>query len=319
MRSRLATALLAAAVSLASLFSSVRVSAQEVRPQPEVSLFYQSLTAARANPLGLVSLLDMTLRLRLFESDSAVLAQNFAGIGITGGLSPAFGRAGVLAEIQPLTIVRVFASYEVVGYFSSFNLFASFPSALSEFSDTAIRERPGAGLPGYVTHGGWLTLGAVVQARVGPIAARNQARAVHASFQMRDGDRVFYDQLTDMLVPNDGWILTNELDVVGMFDIGLNIGARWSYGHAFYESRHVASGEDPNAIPDNDLHRLGLIATYTFEDNEGARFDRPTLVLILQWHLQHRYRTGADVHVGAPYAALAFQFVGDILSPREAH
>ncbi len=295
---------------------AVPASAQ-VRPQPEVEVRYQSLTAARVNPLGLVSFLDLTGRLRLYEHESVVLTQNFAGIGMTGGLSPAWGRVGVLAEVQPLTVLRLYASYELVGYFSSFNLFASFPSPFSDFSDTNIRARSSqVGLASYDTYGGLLSLGATVQVKLGPVAARNLFRAQHASFATRAGDRAFYDQITDLLAPNDGWMLTNDVDLLGVFDFGLAIGARWTYAHSFYDASHYAAGEDPALVPETDIHRLGLLGAYTFEDNEGARFDRPTIILILQWHLVHRYRTGADVHVAAPYAALAFQFTGDLLSAR---
>lgn len=307
---------LAALMMCATLGVAAPASAQ-VRPQPEVEVRYQSLTALRVNPLGLVSFLDLTGRLRLYEHDSVVLMQNFAGIGMTGGLSPAWGRVGVLAEVQPLTILRLYASYELVGYFSSFNLFASFPSPYSDFSDSAIRERSNqAGLASYETYGGLLSLGANVQVKLGPIAARNLLRVQHSSFDMRAGDRVFYDQISDLLVPNDGWTLTNDVDVLGMLDFGLTIGARWTYSHAFYDASHYLPGEDPTFVPETDIHRLGILGAYTFEDNQGARFDRPTIILILQWHLVHRYRTGADVHVAAPYAALAFQFTGDLLSPR---
>lgn len=292
-------------------------SAQEVRPQPEVELRYQSLTAARVNPLGLVSMFDLTLRARLHEHESAILTQNYAGIGMTGGLSPAWGRVGVLAELTPLTILRLYASYEIVGYFSTFNLFASFPSPFSDFSDTGIKDQSNqAGTASYDTYGGQLTLGATVQVKLGPIAARNLFRAGHVSFRMRDGDRVFYDQLSDMLLPNDGWYLINDVDVLGLFDFGLAIGARWTYSHSFLEAQHYAPLDNPAVVPETDIHRLGLLAAWTIEDNQGARFDRPTLILIAQWHLVHRYRTGADVHVGLPYIALAFQFTGDLLSER---
>lgn len=302
---------------IALLIVPVSASAQEVRPQPEVELRYQSTSAARVNPLGLVSFLDLTARLRLYEHDSPVLTQNFVGVGMTGGLSPAWGRVGVLAEVQPLTILRLYASYELMGYFSSFNLMASFPSASSDHSDTTIRDRVAQPeQASYATYGGQLTLGATVQLKLGPIAARNLFRAGHVSFQVRDGDRAFYDQLSDLLVPNDGWFLINDVDLLYVFDFGLVLGARWTYAHSFYEAQHYAPGEDPALAPDHDIHRLGLVAAYTFEDNQGARFDRPTLLLIAQWHLVHRFRTGADVHVGAPYVALAFQFTGDLLSER---
>jgi hypothetical protein len=307
-----------AALLAALLIATAVPASAQLRPQPETEVRYQSTTAARVNPLGLVSFLDLTGRLRLYAHESDFLKQNFAGIGITGGLSPAWGRIGVLAEVQPLSILRLHLSYELVGYFSSFNLFASFPSPFADASDTAIETRSNLpGLASYDTYGGQLTLGATLQAKISYFAVRNLFRAAHGSYQIRPGDRVYYDQLSDLLAPNDGWILINDVDALAVFDeFGLAVGARWTYSHAFYRLRNFAPGEDPNAVPDTDIHRLGLIAAWTIEDNEGARFDRPTIILIAQWHLVHRYRTGADVDVGVPYLALAFQFQGDLLANR---
>lgn len=284
-----------------------------VDPQPEISVYYRSLTAARVNPLGLFELFDASFRARLFESESDALRQNFVGIGLSAGLSPAFGRIGVMAEIQPLTLLRLWALYEIVGYFSSFDLMASFPSATSPYSDSAIRAGRAAGRPGYATYGGQLTLGANFQVRFGPIAIRDALRFVRASYALREGDRVFFDQLYDLQIPNDGWAVVNDADLMAVTDFGLVFGARYSFATPFNEDRHFAPGDDPS-IAQNHVHRLGPIIGYTFERNPGSRFDAPMLILIAQWHLQHRWRTGADVDIGLPYIALAFQFNGDLLA-----
>jgi hypothetical protein len=117
------------------------VEAQSVAPQPEISLYYNNLTAVRYNPLGLVDFFDVSLRLRLFESESDVSAQNFVGLGVSGGISPAWARIGAIAFFQPLTILQLYAKYEIIGYFSSFDLFASFDSADADYSDTTIEAR----------------------------------------------------------------------------------------------------------------------------------------------------------------------------------
>ena len=290
-----------------------RAAAQLVDPQPEVSLYYRSFTAARVNPLGLFELFDTSLRLRLYESDADALRQNFVGIGATVGLSPAFGRVGVLVEVQPLTLLRLWASYELVGYFSSFGLMASFPSATSSYSDTVIRDAGGMGRPGYATYGGQLTLGANAQARLGPIAVRDSFRAIHASFGLRAGDTVFFDQMFDLQLPNDGWGVVNDADLLWISDFGLVIGARYTVATPLHDDRHFVAGED-RSVAANHVHRLGPIIAYTFERNPNARFDAPTLLLLAQWHLLHRFRTGQDVDTGLPYLALAFQFNGDLLA-----
>ena len=311
---------LAAAVVLLAVPSAVRA---DVPPQPEVSLYYSNITAARVNPLGLVDYATFSLRGRMYVSDSDVATQNFVGIGVVPALSPAWGRLGGIVEIQPLTILRFYAQYVFVGYFGSFDLFASFPSAASDYSDTDIDQQ--AATPGreaYATFGGELTLGATLQLKLGPIAARSQFRAVHSNYKVERDDRVFYDQIVDTLVPNNGWYLTNDVDVFYLHDFDesfqLALGVRYTYTHAFYNGSHYEPAELALGVPlpDNDIHRLGPIVAFRLDSDPGARFDNPTIMLLAQWHLQHRWRTGADVTVGLPYIALGFLFRGDLLADR---
>ena len=44
----------------------------------------------------------------------------------------------------------------------------------------------------------------------------------------------------------------------------------------------------------------------------GDAFEKPTLLLIANWYLSHRWRTGADVTQAFPYLALAFRFEGTL-------
>ncbi len=303
-------------VCAALAFSFVSPAQAQVLPQPDRELAYQNLLAVRVNPLGLVDLAELSFRLRLYRSESDALTQNFVGLGIAPGVSPAWGRIGVLAEVQPLTLLKLWASFELIGYYGSFELMASFPSASDEFSDSAIEDRAGdPATESYATTGRQLNLGATLQAKAGPVAVRALFRAFRASFDLREGDRVFYDQLFDVLVPNDGWTLVNDVDLLWVSSFGLNAGLRWSLAEPLYdENRHYARGEDANAAPSNSIHRLGLLAAYTLSSTPGGRLDTANAVLIAQWPLLHRWRTGADVSGALPYIALALQLRGNLLA-----
>jgi len=299
---------------MSSVASPHTASAQNVAPQPELSLYYNNITAARYNPLGLVDFFDASLRLRLFESDSDVAAQNFVGLGIAGGISPAWARIGGIAFIQPLTILQLYARYVFIGYYGSFDLFASFDDADADYSDTTIGNRAeDPATPAYATYGGEFAAGARVQMKVGPIAVRNHFRGIYVSMDMQRNDVVFYDQIQDMLMPNDGWIVVNDFDALFVSDFGFVGGVRWTYSHAIYNDGHYASGMSPVVAENNDIHRLGPLLAYVFHDEPFTRFDKPTVLLLAQWHLVHRWRTGADVHVGVPYLGLGFKFEGDLL------
>ncbi|MEM6957345.1 MAG: hypothetical protein AAF411_16575 [Myxococcota bacterium] len=293
----------------------------QLPPQPAVSIYYQNLTGARINPLGLVNYFRASARFRLFESNSDILKLNYVGIGVVAATSPAWGRAGFLVEVQPLSILQLYAQYEMFGYYGTFNLFASFPTASADYSDSEIQSRANdPGTENYTTLGSMLTLGATLQMKVGPLAVRNIFRAIRSDFDLRNGDRVFYDQIYDMLMPDSGWIVLNDVDVLGLFDISsrtLAAGIRWSYAQAFYNDDHRLPTEEDS--PNNRIHRVGPLLALTLRTDARARFNKPTLILLAQWHIRHRWRTGEDVSQALPYVGIAFRFEGDFLAPsREA-
>lgn len=306
--------------ALGALFASIPAEAQTLPPQPHFSVFHDTIFAARVNPLGLIGLTDVTVRYRLYEHDSDVLSQNFLGLGLTAGASPAWARIGLRAEVQPLTILTLYVRYQFVGYFGTFNLFQSFRSANENYSDSALRDLSDSGdRQGYRATGSHLTLGANFQIKLGPIAVRNLFRAYYTESDMRDGDIGYYDQLIDTLMPNRGWVVVNDVDVLGLIPINtrqLAIGARYTYTHAFYRDDHLLEGQ---SAPDNDIHRVGLLAALQLssepptETTRQARFDKPTLILLAQWHLKHLWRTGEDVSAALPYIGVAFRFQGDLL------
>lgn len=189
-------------VLFALLVSSVS-QAQMLADQgpPQHRIVHRNTFALRYNPLGLLYDGRFMYRLRLYESESKVLRDNFVGIGAGITASPAFIRVGPYVEFNPLTILGFWAMFQGVQYFGSFDLLQSFPGAQSTFSDTAIRAARGTQQP---TNGWELTLGATLQFKVAFMLVRSQARLVTANMRLRDGDRVYYDQFYDTLSPNAG-------------------------------------------------------------------------------------------------------------------
>jgi hypothetical protein len=91
-------------------------------------------------------------------------------------------------------------------------------------------------------------------------------------------------------------------------------GGRYTLATPLNDDTHFVPLED-RSLASNEVHRLGPLVAHTFERRPGTRFDAPTLILLAQWHLVHRYRTGRDVDIGLPYLALVFQFTGGLLEP----
>ena len=293
-----------------------RPSEAEARPLNRIDATH--LLAARVNPLALALFSRISFQRRLYRAESAALRDNYVSLGLTPTITPALGRIGVRLELQPLSVLRLAASYEAVGYVGTFDFFQSFPGVFAEHDDETLDRlsaaEQGEDRANYATAGTRLELGALLQGKVGPLAARSDLRLVRSSMDLRAGDRTFYDPEFDILAPNDGWILSNDLDVLWVTHFGLSVGARWTVTDAVYEDRHYAPGEDTSVDPNGPTHRLGPIAAYTLWDDGGKNaFDRPTLILVVNWWLDHRYRTGAQQSAALPYAVLGFRVSGDLV------
>ena len=142
--------------------------------------------------------------------------------------------------------------------------------------------------------------------RFGPIVVRDTFKVTRADVVLHPGDTVFYEQLTDLLTPNRRLTLTNDLDVLWQTPLtGFFAGVRYAAGAPLY-------GPD-NGLGDTATHRLGPIFAWRIFDHDGARFNQPTVAMVINWYLKHPYRTGQETPTAIPYFALAFQTSGDFL------
>ncbi len=298
-------------VLLAALFSSSVASAQMLADQgpPQHRIVHKNTFALRYNPLGLLYDGRFSYRFRLYESDSKSLRDNFIGVGIAPTMSPAFLRIGPYVEFNPLTVLGFWGMVQFTQYFGSFDLLQGFPGAQSDFSDKAIKANTGNRV---ATNGYEVTLGANFMVKVSSIVVRSQARLVYGNLKLKDGERVYYDQFYDVAVPDQGWFLTNDLDVLWQgLENKLVLGARYTATAPFYDpTRHY----DPNDVQsaDNSMHRVGPFAGYTFKIEDGAKFNNPTVFIIVQWWAKHRFRTAESPAL--PLMGIGFQMTGDFLS-----
>lgn len=305
-------------VAVASLLLCAPARAQMLAEQgpPQHRVVHRNTLALRVNPLGLIYDARFSYRYRLYESESKALRDNFVGVGVAPSLSPAFLRVGPYLEVNPSTVFGVWAALQFSQYFGILNLAQSFDSANARFSDDEISDR--GDLPaadpqrGYGTNGYEVLVGANLNLKVWMIVLRSQARAVYGSLKLRSGDAVYYDQFYDVLAPNQGWFVTNDLDVLWQAGDGSFVGGlRYTLTVPFYQARHLRPGE---AAPDNSMHRVGPFLAYTFKSQDGAGFNNPTVFLLAQWWLKHRYRTGQEVHAALPLIGVGFQMTGDLLA-----
>jgi hypothetical protein len=313
--------LLATALGVATvvLFASLaEAQALATRAPPDHRLVHRSLIALRANASGLNYDGRLGYRLRLHESEKLALRDNFVGGGAALALTPAFARIGPYVEVAPASFVTVWGSLQYSRYWGGFGILQSLPSPHGDFSDDEIDRRDelpdGDPLAPYSTSGLELTLGLDLQARVGAVAVRAQNKLIRADVDLRDGDQVFYEQTTDLLMSDAGFSLVSDLDVayLGWLAGRLVVAARYTASVPFYDESSYLPGEPTES--DNASHRLGPVVAYTFHSRDGAAFNMPTVVLLAQWWLDHRYRAGAESSQGLPMVAVAFRFHGDLLA-----
>ena len=313
-RRRMASVVLAVIAMGMVLAASREASAQPSRTTQ--GWFLRNATAIRYNPLGLFNETRAGYRRRLFSADQSMFLNTFVAVGAQLSLSPAFIRGGVAVEIQPLSILNLYAVYEGGGMFGTFGLAQSFPSASTTYSDDEInrlRDLP-AGDPrkNYSTTTHQLQLGALFQIRLGDLIARSNNRFVYQHIGIRSGDRVFYDQYWDILFPEDGWIYVNDVDLLYEPIPNLRIGVRYNVTHAFYRDDHFAPGENIAPTVNSTTHRIGPLAAFTFYEHRHGVFNAPTLALVLNWYLQHPYRAGGRapgaISQAIPYIGAAFSF-----------
>lgn len=305
------------AVSIALGFVSPNPAAAGEPPADRAEgLQYVNLTVVRLNPLGLQNMLEMDYWFRLYEpGDSRLLQNNFVSFGIAPIITPASTRLGVTFKVRPLNIFKLEVKWEYLAFFGNFDLLQSFDSPNAEFSDSDLKDRGEADL-NYSTDGWQLTIDGELRAKLGPIIIRNRFKAGLVDMALEGSDTVWYEQYFDLLLPKNGWFFVNDADVLVEVGPQLIVGVRHSMGIVDYPDDAFAGGLPGDAARETDsspTHRLGPLVAYRFFDDPGAAFNQPTILLLVQWYLTHRWRTGADVSQAIPYFVLAFAFSGDLL------
>lgn len=271
-------------------------------PAPRDRLWYSNATYVRVNPLGLVDQFRLGWRRRLSTTDHLLLRDTYAFVGGTVTSTPAWTRVGGYAEVLPLAVLRLFGEVTAVGYYGTFDQVLAFAPD-DRYSDRSIEARSAEAGP---AAGTTITLGGTVRAAAGPIAVRSTAQVQRIDLDLAEG-AWFYEQLSDRLVADGGWVVLNDADILYVAE-KLRLGVR----HSFSDTLAAPAGTDAATA----YHRVGPLFAYQFRDEApGARFNQPTLFMLAQWWAQHPYRSGAEQPAGLPLIAVGFAFNGDLLAP----
>ena len=294
------------AFGLLSTSSPVRVSAEEKPAQERGRWVLTNMLAARLNPLGLFNQSQFGYQYSLSESEDPLFKGTYAKLAFAPSLSPAFGRWGLLAEVMPVSVLRLSVLGEYVTHFGTFGTLQSFSNPTADFSDAKLKELRNStdtAVKNYSSSGTAVTFGALLQGKVGDYAARINYRAIYQNTKVRSGDTAYYDILLDVLAPKEGWIHTADTDV-------LRLDGDWTYGlrHTFVSTSYGAQADSLENAP---THRLGALISKKLESDPNSRISSPSVFLLTQWWLKHRFRTGAASSAALPLIALGYSFSVD--------
>jgi len=267
---------------------------------------WHNLTAIRVNPLGVTNRFRTGYQMQLSHRNEAIFEESYASAQLDTEITPAFGYVGGRLEVQPVKLFNFWGSYGVVGSFGSFSHTRSFASALDHHPDDLLSDTRDQD---YSSVGHKAVLSGMFQIGIGGLAMRDNFKGHWRKQDLAEGDNVFWDASLDVLYPNDGWVITNDADLLAITDWDLIIGLRYTFTHAIYRHSHLGPGARNINTPH---HRVGPALIYTFfDDGPGTMWNKPTLVLLTQWWAGHRYRTGDKPML--PYIVLAFVQQGDFM------
>jgi hypothetical protein len=305
------------------------VAAEPPPPPPEPNKFpdglrvmTSDLTILRLNPIGLETRARVGVQKKLYPSPKPITENNFWFAGVYPKLNPASAQLGIGGELQPASIFNVRVLGEVQKYFGTFGYLQSFSSANANYSDQTLSDMAEQGQAATVKH---FSVQPMLQLKVGKIALR--------SLMMFDywdvPGAMVYEPTFDTLLPDKGWSVATDTDVLYVPGNGLAAGIRHSWVKPMYSAKHFTDAADEAAYDNqNSHHRVGFFGAYTFKDVGPSRFNKPTAILIVSMYVKHKYRAGEpdtldpghdadDYRTRAfPYFIAGFAFESDFIDVR---
>lgn len=300
--------------------------APEQKPGPSAigdkhSIQYTSLLAPRINPLGLEERLWIGYQYRLYSKDKTILNGSNLGIFFRPILNPAVALVGATVQVQPAAVLRLRATYSYVQWFGTFQFVQSYESPYDDYSEQRLDEQADIET-NYVTNAQQVELEALVQAKVKSVVFRSSTFGIYNHYKsLRGDDDVFYDPRFELLVPAQGWMLANDTDLLYLHEFkhgkraakraSMVAGARATTLMPFFKDEVYEEG-DVIKNPVGPQVRVGPAVGYTWFDRPEKKFNKPTLLVLSQWNVLHRWRSGRDVITAYPTIVIAFAFSGQL-------
>lgn len=301
-------------------FAAREAAAEEAPEIPKTRLYLSDLTLIRLGPLGLETQNRLVFQRRLMDSDSILFRDTFVNGALSLKLNPAYYKIGPTVDIQPIALLNLRLGYEFMGYFGTFGYLQSWSEPRLEqdghspFEEDHRVANEEAGL-NYVTTGHHAFVEPTLQLKVSKVAVRTKWPIEYWNMALQDmdgdgeTDRVFYDATLHTLVPANGLVVSTDTDVLYVSGKHLTAGLRYSGVFPQYGASAFAGGAEPATALDGSHHKLGPLVAWTFKQRDYSAFNRPTLLFVGGWYLDHPNTEESTF----PYVLLGFSFSSDFL------
>jgi hypothetical protein len=254
---------------------------------PQSRLYLGSLTVARYHPIGLEAQNRLMYSYMLYDSTSPILRNNFVKIGPSLKINPTGLKLGPFFDLQPLAVLHFRFGYEFVFYFGTLGYMQSYTTSDADYSDA---QRDDSKEDSYSTSGHHLFAETTIQMKISYFVARSKFAFAYWDVNLKDGERYFYDGTLDTVIPINELLWNNDTDLLFVKE-KLALGVRYSGVFPLTEATH---------------QRIGPVVAWSFNTRDYTTFNRPTLIFLLAWYLEHPNREG-----GIPYIVLGFSFSSD--------
>ncbi len=170
-----------------------------------------------------------------------------------------------------------------------------------------------------------ITASGQTQLRFSNVVLRYLIRGFHQRQQLnvRPGETqvaAFYDPVLDVLQPNGGLSIVNDADILWLASDHWTFGLRYNFSRAYYNTDGLSAAERALAEESEFQQRIGPLITYRLTADPDRTAPAPMLIVLVQVHLNHRFRTGGiagdpfagqAVNQAVPYIGLAYRMAGD--------
>jgi hypothetical protein len=286
--------------------------------QSHAEIAFSNQFALRYNPLGLQDELYFGYKKKLFKApkNKLLFGKSYIWTGALIRVNPQFAHFGGFIRTLPIAILELQASaVGVLGFSDS--------KSVQDKSYFTAATRQASAEAGSITDNGWIaTLKARLQYKKDAIAIRSAHLFRHLSIDGESTSGMFYDQNLDLVLPFNSWAYQTDTDLLYADDNKQWVlGLRHTYARSLSDVAQPSTSlaAQPNEAQLHEIHRAGPLFAWKFKQKASAKSKKSkdplkhALLILSQWHIKHRLRTGNPTPGAIPYFAVAYVVSGTVL------